>query len=473
MKHSFWGYFVIAMGLAIIVIMLLIQRMTTTTEEDFYLAREVMEAAMIDAVDYGTYRTTGKLVMSEQKFVEVFLRRFSESVTNNKTYQISFYDIYEEPPKATIKIRTRAGTTELDNESFDINLDTLVTGILETIYSTSNEQKVTTKSVKRYITCNATADGYNLDGSVYQYDLTRGATVLLKYDSIKYKNETDGINSVCNKYFSGDEYCKGIYQGSTIYVKRKELTVSKPACKNKVVEFDSVGGTKCDTKSLTNGSELGTLCTPKKDGYDFNGWYDQTGCKGTKAETTTTITKDMKYYACWKPKKLTLTYNNTGGSGCTVKTIEYNVKVGDLCKPSRSGYTFAGWSKTNSGSVNVNSNTAFTSNTTIYAVWSSACSKENPEGCSKVRFCRDGNVYAYKESNTNSLYAGTVKKQARLYKIKEVNGMTYVKLIKSESQSPTGEKYYSSYYGDEYFWIHSNCLYDASRTDDCEPADCP
>ena len=31
MKHSFWGYFVIVMGIAIIVIMLLIQRMTTTT----------------------------------------------------------------------------------------------------------------------------------------------------------------------------------------------------------------------------------------------------------------------------------------------------------------------------------------------------------------------------------------------------------------------------------------------------------
>ena len=181
MKHSFWGYFIIVIGIAIVVIMLLIQRMTTTTEEDFYLAREVMEAAMIDAVDYGTYRTTGKLVMSEQKFVEVFLRRFSETVTNNKTYQISFYDIYEDPPKATIKIRTRAGTTNLDDESFDINLDTLVTGILETIYSTSDEGKTVTKTLTRYITCNAVADGYNVDGSVYQYDLVRGSTVLIKY----------------------------------------------------------------------------------------------------------------------------------------------------------------------------------------------------------------------------------------------------------------------------------------------------
>ena len=92
---------------------------------------------MIDAVDYGTYRTTGKIVMSEQKFVEVFIRRFAESVTNNKTYELSFYDIYEEPPKATVRIRTSNGTTEIGSESFDVNLDTTASGILETIYGVS------------------------------------------------------------------------------------------------------------------------------------------------------------------------------------------------------------------------------------------------------------------------------------------------------------------------------------------------
>ena len=136
MKHSFWGYFVVVCGLVIVVILLLVQRMTTTSEEDFYLAREVLESSMIDAVDYGTYRTTGRLVMSEQKFVEVFIRRFSESVTNNKTYELDFYDIYEEPPKASVKIRTSSGNTaNIKDTVFDVNLDTLVSGILETIYS--------------------------------------------------------------------------------------------------------------------------------------------------------------------------------------------------------------------------------------------------------------------------------------------------------------------------------------------------
>ena len=116
MKQAFWAYAVVAFGVVIVIIMLFIQRMTITTEENYYLEKEILESSMIDAVDYGTYRTTGKIVMSEQKFVEVFIRRFAESVTNNKTYQLNFYDIKEEPPKPVysrpIRI-TRQDITEL------------------------------------------------------------------------------------------------------------------------------------------------------------------------------------------------------------------------------------------------------------------------------------------------------------------------------------------------------------------------
>lgn len=465
MKHSFWGYFVIVMGIAIIVIMLLIQRMTTTTEEDFYLAREVMEAAMIDAVDYGTYRTTGKLVMSEQKFVEVFLRRFSETVTNNKTYQISFYDIYEDPPKATIKIRTRAGTTNLDDESFDINLDTLVTGILETIYSTSNEGKTATKTVTRYITCDAVAPAYYTDGSEYYYGLVRGSTVLIKYDSEKYNNETAGINSQCDKTFNGDQYCKVQYQGSTIYVKRMELMVNKPTCKNKIVTFDTLGGSNCEIKSVVTGSEIGNLCTPTKNGYGFNGWYDQTGCKGNKITESTIVSKDITYYACWTPNKLTLTYDNKGGQNCSTKQIQYNVPVGSLCTPTRSGYTFAGWSNTNGGSVNVNANSAFSKDITIYAVWNSSCSDQNPTACTAYKFCRTGNFYSY-TSSAATKYAGIVSNNAKVYKLGEANGLWYVYL------DPTVGNY-SSYNGSNYVWIYANCLANFSSTTECAAKQCP
>ena len=140
MKESYWAYLIIALGVTIITVMILIQRMTITTEENYYLSREILESSMIDAVDYGTYRTTGRVVMSEQKFIEVFVRRFAQSVTNNKEYELSFYDIYEDPPKATVLIRTNSGATAVGSESFDVSIDTTLSGIIETIYGVSDEQ---------------------------------------------------------------------------------------------------------------------------------------------------------------------------------------------------------------------------------------------------------------------------------------------------------------------------------------------
>ena len=131
MKESMWGYLLIALGVAIISILLFVQRLTTINEEDYYLSREVMKSAMIDAVDYGTYMKTGKLVMSKEKFVAIFTRRFAESVTADKNYKINFYAIYEEPPKATIKITTDSGETDINNQEIDIELNTYISAILE------------------------------------------------------------------------------------------------------------------------------------------------------------------------------------------------------------------------------------------------------------------------------------------------------------------------------------------------------
>jgi len=132
MKEAFWGYFIIGLGMFVLVVILLVQRLTVTNEEEFYLTREVLEASMIDAVDYGSYRLTGRIVMSSEKFQEVFIRRFAESVTNNKSYKIEFYDIYEEPPKASVRIRTSGGSTEINSDEFGITIDTILSGILET-----------------------------------------------------------------------------------------------------------------------------------------------------------------------------------------------------------------------------------------------------------------------------------------------------------------------------------------------------
>lgn len=123
MKVSYWGYWLILLGIFVIVIMMIIQSVTSTNTQDYYLLKETTEAAMIDSVDLAYYRKYGELKINKEKFVENFIRRFSESASiNNETYDIDFYAIYEAPPKVSVKVTTKSKTLSVAREesSFDI-----------------------------------------------------------------------------------------------------------------------------------------------------------------------------------------------------------------------------------------------------------------------------------------------------------------------------------------------------------------
>ena len=121
MKESYWGYWLIVLGVGVIIVMMLISNVSATNTQDYYVLKEISEAAMVDAVDYGYYRESGELRINKEKFVENFLRRFAENVSLS-TYQIDFYSIYESPPKASVQVITKSNTYQLNSnvESFDI-----------------------------------------------------------------------------------------------------------------------------------------------------------------------------------------------------------------------------------------------------------------------------------------------------------------------------------------------------------------
>lgn len=122
MKEGIWGYWIIVLGLFIIVVMMIFQNLTTTGEQNEYLLREVTEAAMVDSIDWAHYRKYGELRIIKEKFVEVFTRRFAETVSINKTYNLKFYDIYESPPKVSVKVTTTTDTYNVmgDTTNFDV-----------------------------------------------------------------------------------------------------------------------------------------------------------------------------------------------------------------------------------------------------------------------------------------------------------------------------------------------------------------
>lgn len=133
MKESFWGIFVVGLGILSIFFIVLFQNLTNTDEHNSQLLKEVTEAAMWDAFDYGSYRAYGEIRIDREKFVENFIRRYAESASRSRQYTIKFYDINEKPPKVSLSVQSGvvgvAGSTQI---TFD--LQNRIDAILEVPY---------------------------------------------------------------------------------------------------------------------------------------------------------------------------------------------------------------------------------------------------------------------------------------------------------------------------------------------------
>ena len=122
MKDTYWGYWLIVLGIFVVVVMMIINNITTTKSQDYYLVKEIAQASMIDAIDYAYYTDWKELRINKEKFVESFIRRFADSVTLSDTYTIEFYDLYEAPPKVSVRVQSDTNTFSVmgDTETFDV-----------------------------------------------------------------------------------------------------------------------------------------------------------------------------------------------------------------------------------------------------------------------------------------------------------------------------------------------------------------
>ena len=150
------------------------------------------------------------------------------------------------------------------------------------------------------------------------------------------------------------------------------------------VSFNPNGkGAKCLRTSaiLRKGSTYGTLPTPTRDGYDFEGWYTEK-TKGSKVSSTTKIKdKDHTLYAHWKEvvkKTYKITFNGNGDEDeddVELSATEIKVKeggtYGSLPSAKRAKYIFKGWFTDAEKGSQITSKTKFTANEnqTLYAHW--------------------------------------------------------------------------------------------------------
>ena len=128
------------------------------------------------------------------------------------------------------------------------------------------------------------------------------------------------------------------------------------------VTFDSNGGSTVSSRTYTSGDALGSLPSPTRSNYTFNGWSSG----GSSVSSSTVVTSNMTLVAQWSRDQYTVTFDSNGGSAVPSITVDAGETLGSLPRPTRENFIFFEWT---SGGTSVNSNTVVNSNMTLTAHW--------------------------------------------------------------------------------------------------------
>ena len=111
------------------------------------------------------------------------------------------------------------------------------------------------------------------------------------------------------------------------------------------------------------------------EGYNFKGWnISRNATSGQAAGTEVEVESDLTYYAIWKEKTYTVTYNANGGTeepSSQTKKHGVDLKLRETI-PTKTGYTFNGWGTTSAAtepSYKPGDKYTLNANITLYAIW--------------------------------------------------------------------------------------------------------
>ncbi len=133
MNESFWGIFVVGVGIFMIFLIYFFQDLTNVDEHNYELLKETTESAMYDAFDLSEYHVSGKIRIDKELFIESFYRRFAENASLARTYKVDIMDVSEEPPKVSVRVSSGISTS-LTGDIINFDLTNTIDAILETPY---------------------------------------------------------------------------------------------------------------------------------------------------------------------------------------------------------------------------------------------------------------------------------------------------------------------------------------------------
>lgn len=228
-------------------------------------------------------------------------------------------------------------------------------------------------------TIKTTIGGSDANTNIVQITMDNATTVnrseTKSYDFVNTTSQAKDITKYFGVWIAGNF-------GSRFSNRARATCTVTPA--SYLVTFDPNGGRVSPASTaVTIGKTYGTLPTPNRYGYDFDGWYtEKIGGEDKKVTETTTVGTNppTTLYAHWTAKKCLVALDANGGKIDTTSgqvstknyTATYGSKYNFLPTPTRTGgYKFVGWYTEETGGTKVTSDTTVTTtkNHILYAHW--------------------------------------------------------------------------------------------------------
>ena len=292
------------------------------------------------------------------------------SMASNTTYDgMAFYTQIGVSFTYLLSPSTYEGTVWLDPDPCDVTTRHILVDQNgnETLYSSST----TTFTYDNYYAVNSkTITGYNLaSGFKSQFAGNFNWDIVGASPNIPEENYSARFHSVTWSD-EGNDRC---------YFDQRKLNIDfKYTLKTNPITYNASGGTGAPASQTKYYNVDTTLSTqvPTREGYTFAGWGTYSGDTTANYQPGALYTSNgaLSLYAVWNQNAYTVSYNANGGSGAPASQTKYHGTALTLRStvPTRSGYTFLGWSTSSTAtSPTYSAGSSFTTNAnaTLYAVW--------------------------------------------------------------------------------------------------------
>lgn len=137
------------------------------------------------------------------------------------------------------------------------------------------------------------------------------------------------------------------------------------------VTFDAKGGSAVTSGSFLTASTVSEPTAPTRTGYSFAGWAATDGGSAEVFPYAPGVTAAITMYARWDALDNAVIFDSKGGSSVTATVFSSGGTVAEPTAPTKTGYTFAGWSATDGGTVvTFPYAPGVVTDITLYAKWS-------------------------------------------------------------------------------------------------------